>query len=347
MTPRERLMTALAGERPDRVPFTCYEWLIPPTPCGRELVASGGLIPISACGLADEIRDGFSVTETTVGSGPERRLHRTVTTPLGTLTEITAYDPTLGSPWLEKHMVADIETYPILQYVFEHTRLAPNNTPFAQTEKRLGDRGITLGMVNPIPIARLWVQYMGAEAWCEGMMLETDAFDALHDALLALYRREIDVAAASPADVIWLPDNVTGTMISPATFAKYGVPAYDYACSTLRAAGKKTFAHYDGANRTLASAIARTGIDIVEAFTPPPMGDLAIADARVAWPDKVLSLNIPGMLFSARASVIRDTIAQYLAEGGDRAFAIGCTEDYDPRLFETAFPCIADAIARC
>jgi hypothetical protein len=50
----------------------------------------------------------------------------------------------------------------------------------------------------------------------------------------------------------------------------------------LHQAGKLSFAHYDGACKNLQDCVRSVPIDIIEAFTPPPMGDMTVAQARAA-----------------------------------------------------------------
>ena len=65
----------------------------------------------------------------------------------------------------------------------------------------------------------------------------------------------------------------------------------------VRSAGKLISAHYDGSIRPYLSLLADIDIPIIEAFTPPPMGDLTVAEAKAAWPDKVIWVNFPGSLY--------------------------------------------------
>jgi len=112
----------------------------------------------------------------------------------------------------------------------------------------------------------------------------------------------------------------------------------------LKASGKLSFAHYDGDNLPLKELIGGTGIDIIEAFTPPPMSRMSVRDARLAWPDKVLSMNFPGNLFGEKEEVIRSHAARYLAEGMSDPFVIGCTEEFAVKHFARAFQAIAEAL---
>ena len=44
--------------------------------------------------------------------------------------------------------------------------------------------------------------------------------------------------------------------------------------------------------------IAETGIDVVEAYTPPPVGELSLPEVRAAWGDKtIIWVNIPETIF--------------------------------------------------
>jgi len=210
----------------------------------------------------------------------------------------------------------------------------------------MGDNGIVISEVLQMPVVWLECAVMGPMAWSEGILLYPEQFDKLHEALFRNHRRQIDILARSSADIVWLPDNVTGTMISPDIFNRYCLPVYEYACSVLHDAGKLAFCHFDGANKTLKDCIASTGIDIVEAFTPPPMEEMTVGEARLAWPDKVLSLNVPGNLLREDDAVIERWTHQYMEEGGDEGrFVIGCTEEFDFTHFERAFTVIANAIA--
>ena len=44
--------------------------------------------------------------------------------------------------------------------------------------------------------------------------------------------------------------------------------------------------------------LLETGLDMIDAFTPPPVGDLSVAEARKAWQERmVISINFPETIF--------------------------------------------------
>ena len=337
-------MTVLRGGRADRIPFTVYGWITPNTPAAKSL-HQRGLTPIDAAPIFRiEREDTFSEQEEFTKDG-ERFVRSRISTPVGEVTEISGFESGYGSRWIREHYIKSVEDYRVMRYVYDHTTIKASWDQWLDAERRTRDDGIVLGYIDPIPVQLLLVEVMGTEAWCEGVLAYPDEFDALMESLTRLHKREVEIAAESPAEVIWFPDNVTGLIMSPARFEMYCAPIYDYACSVLRQAGKLSFAHYDGANLPLKNQIAKTGFEIVEAFTPPPMERMSVAEARAAWPGKVLSLNFPGNLFREPSEVIKRWTRTYIEEAGDpRGFIIGCTENFDAADFERAFNAIADAM---
>lgn len=337
-------MTVLRGGKADCVPFTCYSWLIPDTPTGRRL-RQEGLIPIDSAGLFRIERPDIGWEQRETIENGKRLVHSKISTPLGEVTEVTGFDPNYGSPWIREHYIKSVDDYEIIKYMYDHTSIVPSFGEYIEADRRMGDAGIVLGCIDPIPVQALLVGLMGTEAWCEGVMEHEEKFTALLESMDRIHKRQVEIAAESPAEVIWFPDNVTGTIMSPPRFDVYCRPIYDYACKAMRQAGKLSFAHYDGANKTLKDNIAATDLDIIEAFTPPPMEQMTVAEARSAWPDKVLSLNYPGNIFREPEDAIRRWTTEYLEQGGDDGkFIIGCTEDFDVNDFDRAFSTIAECI---
>ena len=62
-------------------------------------------------------------------------------------------------------------------------------------------------------------------------------------------------------------------------------------CSSAR--GKKLGCHLDANNAYWAKDVEESRLEVIEAFTPAPDTDLTLAQARAAWPKKVLWINSP------------------------------------------------------
>jgi hypothetical protein len=124
-----------------------------------------------------------------------------------------------------------------------------------------------------------------------------------------------EIAAESPAEVVWSAENITGSITSPRLYARFCLPYYNRCADALHKTGKFYGVHMDGLLAVLQEGIAASHLDFVEAFTPPPMGDLSLEDARRAWPDKTLWVNFPGnVLHGSEAEVTQYTLG--LLESG-------------------------------
>lgn len=345
---RDRLMTVFKGGKADLVPWTVYKWILHAAlQKGGNPFQEQGLTLIDSSKVFKEIYNDVEVNIEKVGSGKNRQVITTIQTPVGEITEKASFDPNFGSRWVKKYFIKTVEDYQVMKYVYDHMSIEPCWDDYIAADKEMGQDGIVLGEILPIPVMWLMVEIMGTETWCESVMLHTEEFEELLESLTRIYKRQVEIATESPAEVIWFPDNVTGSIVSPDIFNKYCKPIYDWACPIMKQAGKLSFAHYDGDNVPLKDCISEVGLDIIEAFTPPPMGPMTVAEARQAWPDKVLSINIPGNIFAESAEVIEKYICEYMEQGGDEGkFIIGCTEEFDFTKFEHTFAAAASAMAR-
>jgi hypothetical protein len=113
----------------------------------------------------------------------------------------------------------------------------------------------------------------------------------------------------------------------------------------MHKAGKRTMNHMDGRLRILLDAIGEADLDIVEAFTPPPNGNLSVSEARRRWKGKVLSINFPSSVHLSDNRTIRETTLSLLDEAapGD-GFVVGITEDVPAFVIERSFRTIAKTL---
>lgn len=345
MNLRQRLMTVLRGGTADRIPWNIYAWLLPQTEAGRRLHAKG-LSLMGSRRIYREVREQVNVEEVAEVIDGVQHYHTRIETPLGVLTEESVIESNYGSRWIRKYLVSRLEDYAPAEFVMRHTRFEPDYQPWLDADREMGDGGIVIGEVMPVPLMTLMVAWMGVESMSEGIYDHTPQFEALLDALNQHYDRQVELAAASPAEVIWFGDNVTGSIVSPRLFERYVAPSYARVLPVLRAAGKFPIAHYDGSNRPLVKNLARTALPVIEAFTPPPGGDLSVEEAKAAWPEKVVWVNFPGAMFLETAENIHAYTLDLLRRGapGGR-LVIGCTEEFPLDAFDKTFTAIGQALA--
>jgi hypothetical protein len=157
-------------------------------------------------------------------------------------------------------------------------------------------------------MARMMIEWIGSE---EGRFYihhkkYRDRVDALYQALSKKMEGLYEIAAQSPADYVWIGENMEGLLVSPPLFEKYFIPEYEKCCRIIHRHGKKVAFHMDGRLNVLKNLIAQTPIDIIEAFHPPPMGDLPLDEALRVWKDKVIWVGFPGAIYSLGTETVKE-----------------------------------------
>jgi hypothetical protein len=153
------------------------------------------------------------------------------------------------------------------------------------------------------------------------------------------------IAARSPAEALWSAENITSSITNPSLFTRYCLPYYERLATLARAERKPYGIHMDGLLLSLKEAIASSAPDFIEGFTPPPIGDLELEDARAAWPTKAIWMNFPGSLLHGQdEDVIAHTVS--FLKRGMRAegFLMTLTEDFPNP--ERSLRLIAEGVAQ-
>jgi hypothetical protein len=100
--------------------------------------------------------------------------------------------------------------------------------------------------------------------------------------------------------------------------------------------------------------IAQVGFKVIEAFTPPPVGELSLAEVRQAWGnDTVIWINFPETVFYSGYEAARQWTIDLLRSDapGDRLVISftemglwGALNDETERIFKTGTQAIMDAL---
>jgi len=149
-------------------------------------------------------------------------------------------------------------------------------------------------------------------------------------------RKRLEIVAQSPARFVIVEGNVIAELIGPQRFERYHAPYIEQACELLHRHGKYAGAHLDANNNLLAEAVAKTSLDLIESFTPPPDCNLPLGLARRLWPEKTIQINFPSSVHLQGPQAVRRTALEILkdAQPGDR-FIVGVSENiggYGPGL---------------
>ncbi|MCL5073199.1 MAG: hypothetical protein M1308_20270, partial [Actinobacteria bacterium] len=188
--------------------------------------------------------------------------------------------------------------------------------------------------------------YFSTEEFCIQWMDNRDEILRLYNAIVEIRRAAYKIAADSPLYFICYGGNVTPEIISPENFTKYYVPHYEEAAEILHKNGKVLGCHFDAKMKIFKDIIAKTSLDVIEAFTPYPDTDMTMKEARESWKNKVLWVNFPSSQHLAPPEKIARITEQIIDEGGPEMLLIGITEDVPENRWWINYSTIVNTIER-
>lgn len=344
-TPRERVLLALRGGHADKVPFTMYECMIPQCAREREL-RNRGLCIVNRVGVFKTVRPNVKVTQYVYWEGEKRFTRTYYETPVGTLSTL---DEAAGfTSWHHERMFKTPDDYRALLFLIRDEQYEPTYEEFLRAERAFGEDAIFRASFGLEPLqALISGNLMSMADFCVQWMDNRDEILKLYDALVENRRRIYRLVAESPATHANYGGNVVPQIISPDSFRRYYLPHYNEAAEIMHRHGKLIGSHFDDDCRLLATAIGEADLDYIEAFTPSPDTDMTLAEARKAWPDKVLWINFPSSAHLWPDAEIEAMAYDLVQQNGSAdGLLIGITEDIPEHRWQDSCRAIMDGLDR-
>ncbi len=321
MTPKERLLAVLNGQTPDKVPFAPFGELIPRSSFelkfrneGMGFIVHHGSVHQHNDTPWCECHDGDKKTFV-------------IKTASGELTSEYRYKKgaSNNSEVQTKFFIETAEDYKSAVEYISGTYFNFDNGDETLIEYYNGDESITHAWTGEPPFMEAQY-YLGLENWSYHRYDHPAEFSMLLDALDKMQERRMEYIIESNQTIINL-GNLAGNF-SPADFEKYMLPYFRKYSQLLRKAGKKSSVHADALNlKQHLAIIPACGVDIVEAFTPPPVGNLSLGEARAAWGDElIIHINFPESVFYSGYEKTRQFTRDLIREDPCPRKIIGLTE---------------------
>ena len=322
---KERIMAVYHGEVPDKIPLVIYSALCPRGYMERQLRNKGLGLKVAVPVWREEMPH-VRVDMKTVGN----IVYKTFHTPVGSVSmkERIGLREGAGASWIVEHPIKDISDFEVVEFIAEDTVYLPDYEPFLEAERNLGDDGIVFVWAGRSPLQEMQIELMGYKTFAIALYKYPREFERLLRILEKRADERYRIIAESPAEIVNGTDNISSEIVSPKLYEKYIIPFYRKQAQLLHKKGKILEDHMDGKLKCLKDLISKTDIDVVEAFTPPPMGDLPLIEAKAAWKEKIISLNFPESVFLEGPNVIKEYTLKILNEAAPyNNFMITFTED--------------------
>ncbi|MHA1803809.1 MAG: uroporphyrinogen decarboxylase family protein [Promethearchaeota archaeon] len=359
MKARERILAVLNHEAPDIIPFTVYvetKYIIGLAlyQPWRKLLDKGLGLHGSMVVQAHEVScpnakmeathhygniTSWSPVDILIAMNSSHLVTGSIVTPKGKLTLKTKWkslDLSEMLPWFPEdgYLIKSSDDYEPLKYLIENTEYQPHYDDINDFKMIIGDYGVVAAFVPKSPFQALRM-LMGPKTLALEYYTNRKEFEELYR---LIYKKELEIykiAAESPADYVWGPDNVTGQITTPTFFEKFSLPFYNEVAEIFHKHDKKYVVHMDGMLNSLKNLIPKTKIDAIESFTPPPMGDLPLKEARELWKDKIIWANFPESVSLQGQKAVKKTTLEMLKDvaPGDN-FLMGVSEGF-PSIMHT------------
>lgn len=335
----------LRKEPVDRIPFTVYENKMTICRTERELRNDGLCIiqrhpnfyHISTPKCRREVRH--------VCENGRRIVRTTLETAKGTVTSSDVQEGSGSGMWRNGCFFSGEKDYVVLKaYVEDHTYVADYEVIRQKIAESGGDYFMR-GQMDYSPMHKIMYDYMGVERFAYEWEDNRNEILELYEILRCKYRELYPVAAAAPQLAINMGGNVSANVVSPNMFKEYYVPVYNEASEVLHSGGKLMGVHFDGYTLPYAQHIADSGLDYIEALTPPPTCDVGVAQAHSFWPDKAIWINFPSSVHLDTAEEITAVTRKLLDEcQPEKGFLLGITEDVPSDRWPKSFRIILDEV---
>mgnify|MGYP001565693576 CR=1 FL=1 len=259
-------------------------------------------------------------------------------TPVGSLRTATIFtdemlDGGSSMSWITEHPIREPRDFETVGYIFSHLRVEPQFDGYLAKRDEVGDRGIVIGYTSGCagPLHHIMKELMPMEQFFYALHDYPAEMHRLADQIEPFYARILEIAAASPAEVVLYGGNYDDSITYPAFFRKYILPRLrDYA-GVLHGKGKYLLTHTDGENRKLLPLYREANFDVADSVCPHPMTSCTLEELRQAFAGRIAIWGgIPSVLLCPDSattpqfrSFIDDVVARY---GRESRFILGVSD---------------------
>lgn len=189
-------------------------------------------------------------------------------------------------PWVTEFLVKNSEDLKVFAEIYSRAKVLHEPKTFLDYDALCAEQGMATASAPASPLQVLVNIYAGLE---NTVFLLADARNEFEEFNQIMHEKNLEVCrviAESPAKVVISYENTSSSTTGPRYFQKYEAPCINDYTGIFKAAGKIHLIHMCGKlkNMPLSMLDADGFVDI----SPPPPGNITPAEARKAWPGKVL-----------------------------------------------------------
>jgi uroporphyrinogen-III decarboxylase len=322
MTPRERWLAALRLQPVDHLPF----W--PKFDGGYPLRQTESFHTMSVADMHRWVGSdqhnwiGIPLKETRRQTTVEKdvagdTMRLTFRTPHRVMESVERHDPETNTWHPVVFPVRTVEDIKLMTEMFEDVTVEVDEKVLAQATARkaeIGEEAVTASGMGTTALMR-WVQELAGVEMAHYLLLDyPDEVEALFAAVHRVLVRRVELASeVSPADMLYLVENTSTTLVSPEQYRQYWFPQmHEYAGITSRA-GRNLILHMCGHLKAILPELGQLPAQGFEAFTSPTVGNTTLLDGRTGCPKICLIGGTNASLWLEPADKIIEQLEKDLA----------------------------------
>jgi uroporphyrinogen-III decarboxylase len=327
MTHRERILAAILGEIPDRLPW------VPRLEFWHRARLRQGTLPaelrsLTLTEIADrlgvgcyasipdftDVADATAMIDRNLGlfhlpvmpyrltlEDVDRRVSRhgaetlvEYHTPVGSIRTASVFteemlDAGASMSWTTEHAIRQPRDFDVVGHIFSHLKVEPCFGGYRARREEVGEQGLAIGYLlgTACPIQHIMKELMPVEQFFYALNDYPEKVHRLAEQMEPFFQQLQQIGADSPAEVLLLGGNYDDSITYPPFFEKYILPALHDYADALHRRGKFLMTHTDGENQKLFPLYRRAGFDIADSVCPYPMTRCTLEEVRANFGERV------------------------------------------------------------
>jgi len=331
---RSRIESALAGEVVNHPVYAVYDWFVENVNIDWQSLFAQGLGRMNHATIVEFERPNVEIVET------KSKEDGKVRTDIQWITDRGELHECFLDSWRQEYLIKSSEDYKIMAAALSGTKFIATDDSFDESERQLGNNGITVGQIGPLgrgrtPFQVVQIDFAGLERFSMDIATEVPELLELLEVMNDLMLDAIKCTLKSKATQIKLWENLSIETMGPNLYRKHLVPLYKRIFEATEGTDKKIQVHYDGKLNVISDDIANIPFDGIDSLTPAPEGDMQISEARRKWPDKFFWLHPSLSQFHKKPEELKENIKQLIKEAGPTRYCLMISEDVPPNWQET------------
>ncbi len=226
-----------------------------------------------------------------------------ISTPLGTIKEKWPYLPDSFTWAPKEYLIKTEQDLKVFKYWLDNTSYKFDYEKALKVKEEISDIGLNVCYQPRSPLVRLMIMYIGVNNTINFMMDYKKLFYEVIKVLEYRSDEAAEITLNSPAEIIMIPENLSSDIVGKNFFEEYLRPYEEKWNKKIKSRGKYSLIHFDGYLKGLLKEVSSTGFSIIEAMTPKPAGDLEVSEFRdYVGDDTICWGGIPGGYFTPLVS---------------------------------------------